>query len=82
MSAADLTETYLKDVEFGHVKYPDIAVQLSDVDGNVFNLIGVVRKTIRREVSADAAEEFTKVAMSVGSYDEVIQLIMQTVVVL
>jgi hypothetical protein len=30
------------------VKYPEITVNLSDVDGNAFSIMGAVRKALRR----------------------------------
>ena len=71
----------MTDAYDGH-KYPDVEVQLSGEDGNVFSIIGRIAKALRRQVSPEAASEFTDAAMASGSYDEVLQLAMKTVDVL
>jgi len=45
-------------------------------DGNVFNIIGCVSRTLKQAGLKDKAEEFTKKAFSSHSYDEVLQLAM------
>lgn len=57
----------------------DIKVELIGHDGNAFNLIGRVAKALRKEVSAEAATEFTNQAMEQGSYDELLAFIQETV---
>jgi hypothetical protein len=59
--------------------YPHVAVQLTGGDGNVFAIIGTVARALRRQVSADAATAFTNAATACGSYDEVLNLTMNTV---
>jgi hypothetical protein len=61
------------------VKYPDVEVQLSGEDGNVFSIIGRVSKAIRRKHGEPAAKEFREAATSCHSYDEVLQLCVKTV---
>jgi len=61
------------------IKFPQVKVQLTGKDGNVFNLIGIVAKALRSQVSEAAAIEFRNAAMDSSSYDEVLQLIMRTV---
>jgi hypothetical protein len=61
------------------VTYPDVTVQLTGQDGNVFNIIGQVAKALRRQVSREAADAFTKEAFQSDSYDAVLQLAMRTV---
>jgi len=63
------------------VKYPDVQVELTGTDGNVFSIIGKVRKEIMRSGwdREAGAKEFTDKAFACGSYDEVLQLVMQTV---
>jgi hypothetical protein len=63
------------------VKYPNVKVRLSGKDGNAFAIIGRVKDAIQREVSREAAEKFFSVALRVGSYDALLQLCMETVVV-
>lgn len=48
--------------------------QLSGQDGNVFNIIGIVSKELKRAGQADKAKEFTERAFKSGSYDEVLAL--------
>lgn len=62
-------------------KFPDIEVQLTGEDSNVFNIIGKVRKALWRAGETQAADAFADEAMSAGSYDEVLQLVMRTVTV-
>ena len=48
--------------------------KLVGVDGNVFNIIGVVSKTLKRAGQSDKASEFTAKAFKSGSYNEVLTL--------
>ena len=59
-------------------KYPDVTVQLSGCDGNVFGVIGKVSKAIRQK-SPEQAATFTSKAMSSESYDDVLRLCMEYV---
>jgi hypothetical protein len=61
------------------VKFPDVEVGLIGEDGNVFNVIGKVKKALRAAGYREGAEEFTREAFACGSYDEVLQLVMNTV---
>jgi hypothetical protein len=61
------------------IRYPDVQVQLTGRSGNAFAIIGAVAGALRREVSAEAAAEFSNAAMGCGSYDELLQLAMSTV---
>ena len=53
--------------------------RLVGTDGNVFSIIGHVRRTLRTAGQADQAQEFTDRAFKAGSYDEVLQLCMEYV---
>lgn len=44
-------------------------------DGNVFNIIALVRRALRNAGQKDAAEEFVRRAFACGSYDEVLTLV-------
>ena len=44
-------------------------------DGNVFNLIGIVNRTLKADGQPDNAKEFTEKAFQCHSYDEVLSLI-------
>lgn len=61
------------------VKYPEVKVQLSGQDGNVFSVIGRVYSAIARQVGRQQAEEFELQARASGSYDSVLRLVMDTV---
>jgi len=63
------------------VKYPNIQVQLTGLDGNAFMLIGTVRRAlVRQGVPADEVSAFVAEATA-GDYDNVIQTCMRWVVV-
>jgi hypothetical protein len=61
--------------------YPHVTVRLSGTDGNAYMIIGRVAGQLRRQVDNAAAEQFTNAALGCGSYDELLQLAMRTVVV-
>ncbi len=61
------------------IKFPDVEVELSDTDSNVFSIIGKVKKALKRAGHHEAAQEFSDEAMRQESYDDVIQLAMRTV---
>ena len=48
--------------------------KLIGTDGNVFAIIGAVKKALRKAGQADKAEEFGKRAMASDSYDKVLAL--------
>lgn len=55
------------------VKYPHITVQLTGINANAFNIIGVVGRAMRRAGCTPAQiVEFRNEAMS-GDYDNLIQ---------
>lgn len=53
-------------------KYPNIEVQLSGEDGNVFYIIGKIGKALRRHVDVATEKEWTAEAFASKSYDEVL----------
>lgn len=61
------------------VKFPGVAVTLTGVDGNVFVIVGAVRKALRRAGHRDGAIAFHAAAMACQSYDDVLRLCMATV---
>jgi hypothetical protein len=61
------------------VKYPDVEVQLTGQDGNVFGIIGRVSKAIGQKHGREAKLAFQEEATQQGSYDEVLALCMRTV---
>ena len=48
-------------------------------DGNVFNIIGIVSRTLKRAGQRDKANEFVEKARQSRSYDSVLQLCFQYV---
>lgn len=63
------------------VRYPDVEVELSEMDGNAFVLMGAVSKALRRaDVSTSEIDEFRTEAMS-GDYDNLLQTCMRWVAV-
>ena len=52
-------------------------VKLIGQDGNVFNLIGIVSKQMKKAGLRDEANKFVHEAFGVGSYNEVLVLIQQ-----
>lgn len=61
------------------VKYPDVTVNLSALDGNVFALIAAVSRALKQAGHHEAVKPFQTEAMACQSYDAVLQLIMRTV---
>ena len=59
------------------VKYPDITVNLIGENGNVFNLIRIVSKALRK--NKIDSKEFQEEVTLCGSYDEVLRVMMQWV---
>ncbi len=58
------------------VKYPDVTVDLSTCDGNVFFIVGRVMKELRKAGHAEAADALPAQAKACKSYDEVLQMVM------
>ncbi|WP_270364122.1 hypothetical protein [Bacillus paranthracis] len=57
-----------------------IEVKLIGEDGNVFNLMGIVSKAMRRNgISKDEIEQFQNEVTSSDSYDEALQVMMRWV---
>lgn len=48
-------------------------------DGNVFSIIGRVKRALERDGQPDRAREFVKRAFESGSYDEVLALCLEFV---
>lgn len=63
-----------------NAKFPNVTVKLTDMDSNVYALIGGTTRAMRRAgVSADDVDAFRDEALASESYDAVIQTIMRTV---
>lgn len=53
--------------------------KLIGADGNIFNLIGIASRSLKRAGQNDKATEMSKRVMSSGSYDEALSIIMEYV---
>lgn len=61
------------------VKHPDISVQLTGQDGNVFNLMDVVIRALRSNGFGNEVEDFISEVTSSKSYHEALAVMMQWV---
>lgn len=52
-------------------------VQLTGQDGNVFNLIGICSRALKREGQSEKAKEMTDRIFKCKSYDEALQIMME-----
>jgi len=50
--------------------------KLVGTDGNVFAIIGKVRRSLKQAGQVDKVKEFTELALKAGSYDAVLRLCM------
>lgn len=63
--------------------YPHIEVQLTGEDGNVYHLIGLVSRALRREMhTQEEIEEFLNACTSTASYREALAVMTKWVTVL
>lgn len=53
--------------------------KLIGADGNVFNLIGIASKALKRAGLRDQATEMSQRVFNCGSYDEALQIIQEYV---
>jgi hypothetical protein len=61
------------------VKYPQISVKLSGIDGNAFSVLAAMFKALRMNgVSQEEIDQFKKEATS-GNYDHLLQTCMKWV---
>lgn len=61
------------------VLYPNITVQLTGKDGNAFAVIAEVSEALKNAGLVNEAKKFTQDAFQSESYDELLQLCMETV---
>jgi hypothetical protein len=62
------------------VRHPEVEVELSGMDGNIYFIIGAVRRALRRaDVSREEIEEFSREMTESGSYDKALQTVMRWV---
>jgi hypothetical protein len=75
---SELSEPQVKQEGIPH--FPGITVKLLGEDGNIFNLIGIVKNEMRKNhVSTEDRSEFIHEVTSSGSYDEALSVIMKWV---
>lgn len=56
-----------------------VPVHLTGEDGNIFNLVGIASKALKRAGFADAAKEMTNKVFASESYDQALQIVMSYV---
>ena len=59
----------------------NITVQLTGTDGNIFNIIGKVRRALRENGRSDLVKEFTAYITNSSSYEEALCRVMEYVIV-
>lgn len=61
------------------VKFPNVSVNLVGEDGNVFNLVALCSKAMRKSgISKEEILSFQKAVMTSGSYNEALRIMMNT----
>jgi hypothetical protein len=63
------------------IRFPEVEVQLTGQDGNIFMIIGAVRKALRRAGHGDQADAFVKDITSADSYTDALARVQQWVTV-
>lgn len=64
------------------IRYPHIEVELIGHDGNAFNLIGLTTRALKKaKVPADQVQEFQSRCFNATSYDNLLNIVQETVVV-
>lgn len=60
-------------------KYPDVLVQMTGQDGNVFFIIGRVSKALREAGHVDQVQAFVNEVTDTDSYDAALAVVQQWV---
>lgn len=61
-------------------KYPEITVQLSGEDGNIFHILGRIRSAMRQQgVDSDEIDRFSEQIAAAKSYDEALRVCIEWV---
>ena len=77
MTTNDVTENREAD---NSIRYPDIAVQLTGSDGNMFMLASKVGRAMKQSgVSREEIDEFYREVTNSESYDAALQVLMRWV---
>ena len=53
------------------------SVQLSGADGNIFNLMGLCARALRKAGQEEEAKQLSKEVMTADSYDSALQVLMK-----
>jgi hypothetical protein len=62
------------------LRFPNVHVQLSGEDGNVFGIIGRVRRALLKAgATQEQLDSFTKEVTSAGSYEKALAVVMRWV---
>ena len=61
------------------IKHPDITVRLVGQDGNIFNLMGIIARALRKNGYGDEVNNFIAEVTSSESYHEALAVMMQWV---
>ncbi len=59
------------------VKVGRVTIKLIGMDGNIFGLLGVATKALKKNGQKELADELTIKIFASSSYDEALQLIME-----
>jgi hypothetical protein len=81
----NITESDLEEIPHSRqesdIRYPEIEVQLIGINGNAFNVLGVVQKELKRHgVDAEEVKLFLDEAMS-GDYTHLLGTVMNWVTI-
>jgi len=60
-------------------KYPEITVQLTGEDGNAYNILGTVSRALRQAGVSQAERDAFMQEATAGSYNHLLQVVMQWV---
>lgn len=58
------------------VKYPDITIQLTGEDGNIFYILGRVRKLMKQHGILDQFRQFQDEVYESDNYNQALQVVM------
>ena len=76
-----MTQTTMPEVT-NEPLYPDVVVKLTGEDGNVFNLMAIVRRALRKDMHLqEELDEFIAEVQSSDSYDAALRVMMRWVTV-
>ena len=57
-----------------NVKHPEVKVRLVGQDGNVFNLLGIVSKALKKAGHRESVSEIQNQVFGAQSYDEALSI--------